>query len=301
MLLFKNSYWPILALTLIVTSCTPNETDSEVFADYQPKTDQIQNVTFIGQVEDAPVHFADLWNRKTINKLGITEISVFSFGGTSPEDTLEKKVYSFSNEGRNLAYLDYKFDETPAVWSKGTAVWSNNGKSLKLAFNKHFGIDRKLETTFQQTKEGYLILRKKSLGRYDSTWVKGTLENPNMVLSKIGNSVFSIDVYLPEGASTSDIRKQFDALGLTPNDLLLAEKNVIFTSNGKPISAYLLNELYSQVSQTKSWTYDENDNLSIYKEMSGNTIVRSISWKYREDLLPESMTIDRKEYFYHYR
>lgn len=300
MLSVKNNYWSIVLVSLLAYSCTPAKTESKEFSGYQPSEDRILNAPFIGQLEDAPVHFCDLWNRKTIDKLGITRITVYSFGGKSPEDTLEKKVYQFSNHGLKLDYLDYKFDETPAVWSKGTAIWTNDRNILNLSFNKHFGIDRKLTTKIQRNEEGFMILRKKSLDRYDTTWIKGTLENPNLVLTKIGNSVFSVDVYLPEGSSTSDIKYAFDKLNLSPNDLLLTQKNVVFVKNGRPTSAFLLNELFSQVSQTKSWKYDGNENLVEYDEMIGSSTIRSITWKYRKDMLPESVTIDRNTYFYSY-
>ncbi len=290
----------MLLVGLLAYSCTPAKTGSNEFSDYQPSEERILNAPFIGQLEDAPVHFADLWNRKTIDKLGITRITIYSFGGKSPEDTLEKKVFSFSDHGHKLDYLDYKFDETPAVWSKGTANWTSDENILNLSFSKHFGIDRKLTTKVQRTEDGFMILRKKSLDRYDTTWIKGTLENPNLVLTKIGKSVFSVDVYLPEGASTTDIEYAFAKLHLSPNDLLLTQKNVVFMKKGRPISAFLLNESFSQVSQTKSWKYDENENLIGYEETIGNSTVRSISWKYRKDLLPESVTIDRNTYFYHY-
>jgi len=300
MLSVKNSYWSILLIGLFAYSCTPAKTDSNEFSDYQPSEERILNAPFIGQLEDAPVHFSDLWNRQTIDKLGITRITVYSFGGKSPEDTLEKKVFNFSNHALKLDYLDYKFDETPAVWSKGTANWTNDKNILNLSFSKHFGIDRKLTTKVQRNEDGFTILRKKSLDRYDTTWVKGTFENPSLVMTKIGKSVFSVDVYLPEGSSTSDIEYAFKKLNLSQNDLLLTQKNVVFMNNGRPTSAFLLNEAFSQVSQTKSWKYDEYQNLIAYEEMIGSSTVRSITWKYRKDLLPESVTIDRNTYFYHY-
>lgn len=298
----NNKCWSIIfVFCAILTSCTSNKEPAKSYSNYNPKKAPLLNPYFVDLTEEAPTRFADLWNRKVINDLEINEVMLYTFGGKNPSDTLEKRIFTFSERGRNLDYKDYKFDESPAIWSQGELIWSNSYHHLNISFNKHFGINRLSTASISKTKDGFLVLKRKALDRFDTTFVKGTLEQPKSVVSKIGKNIFSIDVFLPEGSSTDDIKAAFDTLAYTSEDLIFAQKNVIFIENNKPTGAFLLNEAFSQVTQTRLWEYDTNGNLTLYEEYIGNATIRSITWTYRDDLLPKTITIGRKQYFYAYK
>lgn len=298
----NNKCWSIILFFFaILISCAPKPETAKSFGNYNPKKVSILNPYFIDLTEEAPTRFADLWNRQIINDLEINEISVYTFGGKNPSDTLEKRLFTFSDSGRNLEYKDYKYDESPAIWSQGELVWSDSYHHLKINFDKHFGIKRLSTASINKTNDGFLVLKRKAHDRFDTTFVRGILDQPKSVVSKIGKNIFSIDVFLPIGSSTEDIKSAFDALSYTDEDLIFAQKNVVFIENDKPIGAFLLNDTFSQVTQTKLWEYDDNGNLTLYEEYIGNATVRSITWTYRDDLLPNTITIGRKQYFYAYK
>lgn len=296
----KYTCLSILVLAFAFTHCSSPATTDRTFSNYDPAKRSLLNYTFIGAVDNAPVHALETFDRAVINDLDIKSITIFSKGGKNPEDTLEKRQYSYSDQAKQLHYTDYRFDETPNIWSDGKLDFNWKEGNGNIVFTKNFGVQRSHKTKIERIKNGYLFLREKLANRIDSTWIYGDLKLPDKVITKIGNSLYSVEIFLPEGSSTSQIESVFNNLGFTQQSLMLAEKTVVFTKNNRPTSAFLLNEFFSQIAQTKKWVYDKQQNLIQYDEYVGNTTTRSISWSYREDLLPDMMTIDRKQYFYSY-
>jgi hypothetical protein len=288
----------ILGLSFLLVRCHSVVDSDKTFTSYDPATSPIFHYAFIGSIENAPVHSLECFDRSVIADLKIQSITIHSKGGKNPEDTLEKRQFKYSKNAEKLHYTDYRFDETPSIWSDGFLNFDGNLGTI--VFKKNFGIKRTTSTAVRSLDTGLLLLREKSQNRLDTTWIFGKLEHPEKVISKIGNSLYSVEIYLPEGSSTTDIKQVFQSLGFSDQSLLLAEKTVVFVRNQRPVSAFLLNEFYSQISQSKRWEYDKAGNLVLYEEYVGNTATRSISWTYRQDLLPDVMTIDRKQYFYSY-
>lgn len=282
------------------TSCETGTTINKTYPGFAPAKMSIFNNSFIANSDEAPIFFLDIWNRNAIRILGIRRITVYCKGGKNPEDTLEKRIFDFKDQAQQLNYSDYRFDETADVWSAGSIYFDeHNGGEIK--FSQHFGIKKNNVTRITPQGSSYLLLREKSGNRYDTTWVEGSFDHPKAVISKIGKSLFSMEVFVPEGSSTSEIATAFRRYAFPKEELALSEKTVVFTSNGKPLTAFALDENFSQVSQLKTWSYLKNGNLEHYEEYVGITPVRTITWTYRRtDNLPESMTIDRKQYFYAY-
>jgi len=301
MLSLKISYWSIIFLGLTLLSCGGEQTSNKQFTDYNPKKDNIINPYWAEFIEDAPTRSPDCWNKLVINKLKIKSIELYAFGGDNPEDTLEKKIFSFSNKGRVLEYEDFKFSETPAIWSRGTLRFYEDFEEMDITFSKHFGINRQISTRALKTDECTILLRKKNGNLYDTTFVYGSLQKPHLVITKIGKNVYSIDAYVKSTASTSEIKAMFAKVNRPEAELLFSERNVVFIENGKPVSSFMLNEEFVQVTQVKQWDYDENQNLTRYQEFIGNSVVRDIEWTYRADFLLQSVTIDRKQYFCAYK
>lgn len=288
----------ILIVCLFFYACGNEHTNEAQFENYDPTAATLLYESFVMNIDEAPVHFVDCWNKTVIQKNGIRRLTLYTKGGKNPEDTLEKKVYAFSEDVKTTEYTDFRYDETPNNWSKGKIQFTKSGGSIE--FDNYYGIKRKTKTKIIQTASSLLFLRSKTNNSFDSTWVIGTLDQPKKIISKIGKSIYSIEVYMPMGSSTSEIEKAFKSLGYSEKALLLAEKTVVFIEKGKPISAFSLNETFSQVAQTRSWTYTKSKQLALYEEQMGNTVTKSISFTYRKDQLPATMTIDRKLYFYSY-
>ncbi len=298
---FKICCWSIIILGLAFTSCSEEKSENKEYKEYHPAEDNIINPYWAEFTEDAPTRSPDCWNKNVLGKLKIKTIELYAFGGENPDDTLEKKLFSFSNNWRTLEYEDFKFSETPAIWSRGVLRFYEDFEEMDITFSKHFGINRQISTRAFKTDECVILLRKKNSNQFDTTFVYGSLLKPKLVVTKIGKNIYSIDAYMKSTASTSEIKSVFAKMNRNEDEMLFAQRNVVFVENEKPVSSFMLNEDYVQVSQVKQWDYDENQNLIRYQEFIGNSVVRDIEWVYRADLLPESITIDRKKYFCAYK
>src|SRR6218665_835686 len=146
MLSFKIWCWSIVFVGLTLFSCSEEHSSNKQYTDYKPKEENIINPYWAEFIEDAPTRSPDCWNKSVLNKLGIKTIELYAFGGDNPEDTLEKKLFSFSNKGKVLNYEDFKFSETPAIWSRGTLRFYENFEEMDITFSKHFGINRQIST-----------------------------------------------------------------------------------------------------------------------------------------------------------
>lgn len=290
----------ISVFVLLFFSCSPESSGARKFKRIDLETSPIFHYANIATLNEAPVSFIETWNRPALKKMGVHRITLFSKGGKNPDDTLERITFDYSDNWRTLSYEGFKFDEAPEAWTVGVLSIPDHNQTGQILFSRHFGIDKQLKTIVQPLDDGFLFLRSKSGNRYDSTWVMGTFDHPKAVVSKIGKSVFSVELYLPEGSSTNDIIRRFRQLPVTDGNLGTAQCSVIFTKSGKPQRAFLLNDQFSQVAKIKEWTYTSDNNIATYQEWMGTTLTRDMSWHYGKSQLPEYTVIDRNTYFYHY-
>lgn len=290
----------IVALLLTVFACGDKTIPVKIFRHINLRTTPIFHYTTIGSLTEAPVNFVESWNRNALQEMGVHRIWLYSKGGKNPDDTLEEITFDYSENWQTLTYNGFKYDETPGAWTSGTLLIPGSNQTGQILFSRHFGIMKQLKTLVQPIESGILLLRSKAGNRYDSTWVIGTFANPSAIVSKIGKSVFSVELYVPEGSSTRQILEHFQKLPISDEAGGTAQCSVIFTKNGKPRRAFLLNDQFSQVAKIREWTYTHDDNIASYQEWTGNVLTKAMSWHYGKSQLPEYTIIDRNTYFYRY-
>lgn len=289
-----------MALILVLlTACSDNNNPSTSFPKINLKKTPLFHYTTVGTLIEAPVNYPEVWNRDALQQLGIRRIVMFSKGGKNPEDTLTQFRFDYSDNWKKLAYSDYKNDKQLRLITKGHIDYKPNESLGTIAFSQFFGVKKEMTTHIQQVDGGFLLLRSKSQQRYDSTWVIGSFSQPEAIVSKIGNSIFSVELFLPEGSGSNDIKRALNRVPMLKNGFQAAQCSVVFMKQNKPQNAFLLNETNSQVAKIKEWTY-QDDQIATYKEWLGSSVVRDISWHYSESQLPDYVVIDRNTYFYSY-
>ena len=299
---FKSPYLSIIfGCSLFLAACSENTPEATHFKTINLSKTPLFHLSQVGTFSEPPTQFPEIWNRIALRKMGIQSVTLIAKGGKNPDDTLEMIRFSYSKNWNKLSFVDKKHDANAPFSSRGeityNAVESANGE---IQFEELFGIKKQSTTTIQSIKNGYLLLNAKRFNRYDSTWVIGSFLQPEAIVSKIGKSIYSVDVFLPDGSSNKDIERAFQRIPQLAGGFPSAQCTVIFTSNGKPVSAFQLNESFSQVSQTREWTYNKQL-LTGYTEWFGNTTVREIKLSYEgNSQLPATVTIDRNTYFCHY-
>lgn len=252
----------------------------------------------ISSLCEAPVSYPETWNREALMKLDIHRIVMYSKGGKNPDDTLEKITFSYDSNWNRLSYTGYKYNESSSAWTSGKITGSYSDG--KIQFIRHYGISKNMEIKMQAVPNGYMLLHSKTNLNNDTTWVMGTFEKPKAIISKIGNSLFSVDLFLPEGSSTSDIIALFKSFPETGGEPGSARCTITFTESGRPQRTFLLNEVFSQVAKVREWTYTADNNIATYNEWTGNVLTNQMTWHYGKTQLPDYTIINRNTYFYHY-
>lgn len=291
----------VFGCLLLLAACSENTPETTHFKTINLSETPLFHLSQVGAISEPPTQFPEIWNRNALRKMGIRGVTLIAKGGKNPDDTLEMIRFSYSNDWKKLRFIDKKNDANAPFSSRGEINYhSANSASGEIQFEELFGIKKQSNTSIQAVKNGYLLLNAKRFNRYDSTWVIGSFLQPEAIVSKIGKSIYSVDVFLPDGSSNKDIERAFQRIPQLAGGFSSAQCSVIFTSGGKPVSAFQLNESFSQVSQTREWTYDK-ELLTGYTEWFGNTTVREIKLSYENSSqLPASVTIDRNTYFCHY-
>lgn len=296
----KYIYSSITALFLAsLAACTDNNNISTTLPTIDLKKTPLYHYTTVGTLIEAPVNYPEVWNRDALQQLGVRHVLMYSKGGKNPEDTLMQFRFDYSDNWKKLAYSDCKDERQLRLITKGSVNYKPDQSSGEIVFSQFFGVKKDMKTRIQQIDNGFLLLRSKSQQRYDTTWVIGSFNNPKVIVSKIGNSIFSVELFMPEGSSNKQITRTLESIPMLKNGFQAAQCSVVFMQHNKPQNAFLLNETNSQVAKIKEWTY-KDDQILTYKEWLGNSVVRDMSWYYNDSQLPEYTVIDRNTYFYRY-
>lgn len=299
---FKSPYLSIIfGCLLFLTACSESTPETTHFKTINLSETPLFHLSQIGAFSEPPTQFPEVWNRVALHKMGIHDITLVAKGGKNPDDTLEIIRFNYSGNWKTLRYSEKKNDGQMPYSSRGEISYtSDDSAESEILFDELFGMKKTSKTNVIQTENGYLLLNAKRFNRFDTTWVIGSFLQPKAVISKIGKSIFSVDVFLPDGSSNKDIERAFRQIPQLAGGFPSAQCSVIFTSGGKPVSAFQLNESFSQVAQTREWTY-KKQLLTGYTEWFGSSTVREITFHYESDSqLPASVTIDRNTYFCHY-
>jgi len=290
----------ITAFLILLVSCTETPNREKSFKKIDLKKTPLFYYAYMGSLFESPVSFIETWNREALKAIGIKHIHYYSKGGDNPDDTLSETEYTYSNNWKTLTYNSVTFESTVQLKSNGTLILSDNPAIEHIHFTQLYGIKKQLKTTIKPVESGFLLLHAKRNDVYDSTWVIGSFAQPEAIVHKIGNSIFSVELFLPEGSSKSEIIQHFDKLPMTDSLLAAIQCTVTFMSDDKPQRSFLLDERFSQIAKIKEWTYTKDNGISTYREWTGTSLTHDIQWHYGNSQLPTYATIDRNTYFYSY-
>ncbi len=290
----------ITAFLILLVSCTETPNKEHLFKTIDLTKTPLFHYAYLSSIYESPVSFVETWNREALKKAGIKRILLFSKGGENPDDTLNEITYRYSNNWKTLNYTSITHESTVKLKSTGTLTISNKSSEETILFTQLFGIKKQLKTTVKPIKAGFLLLHAKRNTSYDSTWVIGSFSQPEAIVHKIGNSIFSVELFLPDGSSKSEIIQHYERLPMVDSQLGVTQFIVTFTANRRPQRSFLLDERFSQIIKVREWTYNKNHAIATYREWTGNTITQDMQWYYGESQLPDYATFNRNTYFYSY-
>jgi hypothetical protein len=261
----------------------------------------IFNPYYMEYLLSSPNAFGPVWEPAVLNQMEINEFSVYIKGGNNPDHILEKFVYTLNDKGSVREFNYYLYSNSLDLLSNSNFSYTSDNQLSKIDISKYFGA-RNLPPSFvKYDTSRVLVVTSKSNGKNDSLIFYPTVEKPAVIVDKIGSFTNMIEIIVPEGSSTRDIKAHISQIDTNLAVFEYAEKVVTFTKDGYPQESYHLGDNWNQLEKCKSWTYNSLDQPVEFRQWLHGTLIKDISITYGEDHLPKQLLFNRKKYFFSYK
>ena len=287
-----------LAICALLLSCE-SKTDRTIKT-HQPYRKNLFNPLYLDKILNAPNVFGSIWNVSNINQLDVRKISVVLKGGNSSDDDLEKHQFIFDSLGQNTEYNYYSFSQSKDILNQ-TGIQYSNGNITKINIYKYLGMGN-LPPVFSKTTNRYQVfISSTSRGNNDSLFFFPSVENPKIIIDKMGSFVNQFEIFVPEETGNLQILKEISRIDTNLTQYDLSHKIITYTKNGLPMESFNLGQDWNQMDLLKKWEYNEDNQPISYKEWLHGTLVNDISVFYNENALPKRIIYNRKKYVLIYR
>lgn len=294
----KISFSVLLALALLSSCNSGNK--AGVVKTHQPYRKNLFNPLYVDKLLNAPNVFGSIWNADNINQLDVRKISIVLKGASGPEDDLEKHQFLFDSLGRNTEYNYFSFTQSKDVINQTDLKYSGTDVS-KINIYKYLGMGNLPPVFSTRTARYEAFFSSKAKGKNDSLFFYPSVENPKIIIDKIGNFVNRLEVFVPEETSSMQILKEISRIDTNLTQYDLSQKTITYTKEGLPMESFNLGDDWTQLDLIKKWEYNNDNQPVSYKEWLHGTLVNDIVFIYNENALPKRIIYNRKKYTLIYR
>lgn len=289
----------ILFLFFSLLSCKENkETDNDKFND--PFRKNLINPLYLDQLFTTPNSFGSVWLDDHVKLLDIDKISIVLKGGNKPDNVLEKYIYNFNKNGQSDTFKYFSYNNSKEVLHETNLSFSGNLIS-KINVIKYFGVGNLPPVFVTKNNKATIFYRSKSNNKNDSLFFFPNVEQPTIIIDKIGNYYNSVEVIVPKGSSSTEIMNKLMSVDSKLENFDLSEKLLTYTENGYPIESYHLGENWNQMELAKQWEYNNFMQPTHFNQWIHGTKVKDIDIVYNENALPKKITYNRKKYYLIYK
>ncbi|MES2587691.1 MAG: hypothetical protein V4622_01850 [Bacteroidota bacterium] len=293
-MIYYKSLIVISAVSLLFFSCEGNK-KNEIKESNNPFTKNLINPFFFDQIFNTPNNCGSFWNAKYINQIDVNKVSIFLKGGNNPDNILEKYIYTFDKNGNNDNYSYYYYPNSKDVVNQSNFEYNGNELS-KINIYKYFGIGNLPPVFVSKDPNRTVFYKSKANGKNDSLFYFPSVENPTIIIDKIGNFVNYIEIFVKEGSSRNKIIHEISKVDSNLTNFDFADKSITYTRNGLPIESYHLGENWIQLERSQTWEYNDFNQPVIIKEWMHGTLIKDIHITYNENSLPKKIEYNRKKY-----
>lgn len=298
----KSIFILFAGIVFLLFACSDDSNSSFESIKYNPAKDQLFKIGMSTNSIHTPLQFLPVWNYATIEKLKIKKITVFSFGGKSPTDTLQKNIFSFDWKTYKANFTEKGITPTGEYQSIGKyKVLNNNHTEIDLRIVDEDKKEKFFKTIIKQKGQNRMILKYKINDKIDTTFIHTIDKNHKVSIFKIGDIVQGIQFILPQNTKTSELKSICSKLNLGQEIITSSTLSVIYTKNGLPIESYNLNDDFVQFSKEKEWFYSKNKCVEKYIEYYNNSVVKTVTFKYTKNFFPKKMIVNNIHYHFEYQ
>lgn len=290
----KQILFSLLILTLISSCSGENKTKNS--SNFRKN---LINPYYIDQIFNTPNNFGSFWISKHINQLDVNKISISLRGGSNPDDILEKYHYSFDENGNNDNYSYLYRNKILDTINQSNFEYVNNSLS-KINIYKYYGVGNLPPVIVQNTENSTIFIKSKANGKNDSLFFYPNVENPKLIIDKIGKFINYMEIFVRVGATKKEIIDQLNSVYPYLSDFELADKTITYVKDGLPIESYHLGENWIQLERAQQWEYNKYNQVIHFKEWMHGTMIKNVDIMYNENSLPKKITLNRKKYLINY-
>jgi hypothetical protein len=259
----------------------------------------IFNPLYVTALFDSPNNFGPIWNSDVILALKLKKVSLYVKGGRYKNNLSEKLTYSFNSAGKAIDFNHFLYNNSTSPFSNSGFTYDSKGFLEKIDVFKYMEFGNVPPILIRKDSAKTVVITSKNNNNFDSLIFYPTIENPKLIVEIVNHKVNSAEFLLEKGTSLEQIQALAKTLDSTLNIFALSEKSVTYLENDLPIESYRLGMKWNKQEKSKTWEYNENQQLIGFSERLNGTLIKNIVIYYDDDNLPTEIVIDRKRFIFY--
>ena len=290
----------ILLGLVFLAACSQNKTNVEP---EKKNTNTLKanifNPLYVTTLFDSPNNFGPIWNTDVILALKLKKVSLYVKGGRYKNNMSEKLTYSFNAAGKAIDFNHFLYNNSTSPFSNSGFTYDAKGFLEKIDVFKYMEFGNVPPILIRKDSAKTVVITSKNNNNFDSLIFYPTIENPKLIVEIVNHKVNSAEFLLEKGTSLEQIQALAKTLDSTLNIFTLSEKSVTYLENDLPIESYRLGMNWNKQEKSKTWEYNENQQLIGFSERLNGTLIKNIVIYYDDDNLPTELVIDRKRFIFY--
>jgi hypothetical protein len=290
----------ILLGLVFLAACSQNKTKVEP---EKKNTNTLKanifNPLYVTALFDSPNNFGPIWNTDVILALKLKKVSLYVKGGRYKNNMSEKLTYSFNAAGKAIDFNHFLYNNSTSPFSNSGFTYDSKGFLEKIDVFKYLEFGNVPPILIRKDSAKTVVITSKNNNNFDSLVFYPTIENPKLIVEIVNHKVNSAEFLLEKGTSLEEIQALAKTLDSTLKIFALSEKSVTYLENDLPIESYRLGMNWNKQEKSKTWEYNENQQLIGFSERLHGTLIKNIVIYYDDDNLPTELVIDRKRFIFY--
>jgi hypothetical protein len=290
----------ILLGLVFLAACSQNKTNVEP---EKKNTNTLKvnifNPLYVTTLFDSPNNFGPIWNTDVILALKLKKVSLYVKGGRYKNNMSEKLTYSFNAAGKAIDFNHFLYNNSTSAYSNSGFTYDSKGFLEKIDVFRYMEFGNVPPILIRKDSAKTVVITSKNNNNFDSLVFYPTIENPKLIVEIVNHKVNSAEFLLEKGTSLEEIQTLAKTLDSTLNIFALSEKSVTYLENELPVESYRLGMNWNKQEKSKTWEYNENQQLIGFSERLHGTLIKNIVIYYDDDNLPTELVIDRKRFIFY--
>lgn len=254
---------------------------------------------YLGDLFESPNAFGTIFNLEFCEENKFSKVSMYVKGGYLPNKISEKHTFTFHPDGDPKDYAHYIYNVSRSPFSSSTFLYGSTGNLSKIDISKFMDFSNVPPVLIESDSTKTWIVTNKGDGNNDSLLFYPSIKNPQLILQVVNNFVNNLEIFVPKGTSTNELKELISRVDSNLVRFDLTEKTVTYLADGIPTESYQLDKSWIRKAKIKSWKYNDNQQPVQFKEWLHGTLIKDIEISYQDNNLPSEIIVNRKKFIFY--